>query len=475
MLQLLQRRKFHHESQIWEVMAKSQGSILYGGHSYQSASKALDAYIENFDRNLGSGSVADSKKLYLESLPEQRSLPADDDQQFWGEDRFAIWPLSRRIASDPDLVSLTTEDLVGLPSDGSLPLTHRVALQCRARSGHCRTPHSHGAQAPRYHRGSARTFQAEKFPWDAAGLGAILQNTPRAPRLADSLGEQRPAAPARPDYPRWLTSPDPDLDFSGITSVPELTYPSWLRECDLESDPWQVQRSGTAHCKLGNGNFAGRFGPGSRERDAGERMPFPLARFAHSGTEEVPGRCRAELFREEQIDDLIQKAERAFEALSQGPTVPEGNDGSPRTEEVLEANRSWDNPPVTFKSPVPVGNAEDCKSALIDRFIQSCDSFNSQEDRGRGSRLCGGNHPGPIEALKQMVFSLQTVQQSFAEEPVGEQEQDRRLPLEVGGVEQSSDFETAPGNKSLQRAFQHLKHLTKLVDGAGAEERGSSE
>ncbi|XP_075910295.1 uncharacterized protein LOC142906443 isoform X2 [Petromyzon marinus] len=36
-------------------------------------------------------------------------------------------------------------------------------------------------------------------------------------------------------YPRWLTSQKDKLDVSGITSIPELRYPAWLRDCDVDS------------------------------------------------------------------------------------------------------------------------------------------------------------------------------------------------------------------------------------------------
>ncbi|XP_032889280.1 lung adenoma susceptibility protein 2 isoform X4 [Amblyraja radiata] len=172
---------------------------------------------------------------------------------------------------------------------------------------------------------------------------------------------------------------------------------------------------------------------------------------------------------EEHIDLLIQKAEYVLDALSQQVRSQQENPGSPGTEEVLDADRSWDNPPITFKSPVPVGDSgEDCfdvSNPAQDNDIHH-GHFNTynQKNHPGSSGVSGRKHHGPVEALKQMLFSLQTVQQGFDEEPTEQQEE---IPENFTSQTQSLDFEEAPGSKSLQRALSHLKHLKGLVDDIG--------
>ncbi|GCC21632.1 hypothetical protein chiPu_0020107 [Chiloscyllium punctatum] len=129
--------------------------------------------------------------------------------------------------------------------------------------------------------------------------------------------------------------------------------------------------------------------------------------------------------RGEHLDLLIQKAERFHEVLSQHVSNPAQNQGSPGTEDILEAERSWDNPPVTFKSPVPVGNSEEeffeaSNPTLTDDSCQDPLNTGHQRNHSGSSGISGGKHHGPVEALKQMLFSLQTVQQSFDHEDAEE-------------------------------------------------------
>ncbi|MGH0174998.1 UNVERIFIED_CONTAM: hypothetical protein FKN15_000721 [Acipenser sinensis] len=92
---------------------------------------------------------------------------------------------------------------------------------------------------------------------------------------------------------------------------------------------------------------------------------------------------------DDKIELLILKAEKALSspALGLGRSVREH--GSPQTEEVLEADRSWDNPPAV-----------------------TCSSGYSSS-----------KHHGPVEALKQMLFSLQSVEQRFSQEQIDQHEE----------------------------------------------------
>nr|KAF6470823.1 lung adenoma susceptibility protein 2 [Molossus molossus] len=166
----------------------------------------------------------------------------------------------------------------------------------------------------------------------------------------------------------------------------------------------------------------------------------------------------------DKIELLILKAKRNLEDCTKELPKSMKQDDSPCSLDKLEAERSWENIPVTFKSPVPV-NSDDspqeasgakCAKGFLEDFLsndnQSC-------------TLSGGKHHGPVEALKQMLFNLQAVQESFNQnkttEPKGEIQQ----------VSEDDDFSKlqwkesmAPITRSLQKALHHLSRLRDLVD-----------
>ncbi|XP_067840814.1 lung adenoma susceptibility protein 2 [Heptranchias perlo] len=521
-----------------------RSSILYGGRTYQSASEALEAYIDNFEKRLPSPARA-ANKLYLGSSSKQFSTSPCSKREVFKERHpfkdldFPSRPLRRRIASDPDLASLTTDDLLGMPPDGSLPLTRSSVLRCLTQTDQHlgshfdhrypytstkHTPKSSPEYSEDWHRNSFALL-CEKTGYSqfnrTAGLKpsrvSHLGTSPRekdkymTPSIPSSLpaedcrfGKHRFDSNSWQNYPRWLTSQKSELGVSGITSIPELKYPCWLQDCDLESDSCGQKAlnqreyplstrfeteltdsrlySGTARYRPKNKQFANYLESADRTfqkhtergvRSTLRSTPLHATRFAHCNTEEVEDSHCSKPFRDDHIDLLIQKAEKVLEAFSQRMTSPQQNYGSPGTEEVLEADRSWDNPPVMFKSPVPVGNSgEDCfeasHPALIDDSLQDSLNTGHQRNRPGSTGISGGKHHGPVEALKQMLFSLQTVQQSFDDEHTEQHEEIRKIPENIMSQTHGLDFEGASGSKSLQRALNHLRHLKELVDDIGA-------
>ncbi|XP_041047762.1 lung adenoma susceptibility protein 2 isoform X1 [Carcharodon carcharias] len=524
---------------------KFHSSILYGGRTYQSASQALEAYIDNFEKKPLS-SMGGTNKLRLGSGSKLFTTSPHGKKEVFRERHsfkdlgFPSRPLRRRIASDPDLASLTTDDLLGMPPDGSLPLTRSSVLQCSTQTQQHLGSHFNHSSSYAFTKYAPKTSQeySEDLHHKRDDSFALLCGKAGYSPLNRTVGFKQsrfshletvsrekdkymtcsvpPSLPvddcrfgkyihdsiSQYNYPRWLTSQKSELDVSGITSIPELKYPGWLQDCDLGSDSCdQEELNGREYLlstQYGTGltdsrlySSSARYTPKHKhfakylERDSAfhkhtvcgisgtlRGTPLHTARFAHYNTEEVEDSHCSKSFRDEHIDLLIQKAEHALEMLSQHMTSPQQNHGSPGTEEVLEADRSWDNPPVTFKSPVPVGNSgEDCfeasNPAPIDSSHQDFLNTGHQRNPSGLSGISGGKHHGPVEALKQMLFSLQTVQQSFDDE-CAEEPEIRKISENIMSQTHGVDFEEAPGSRSLQRALNHLKHLKELVDDIGA-------
>ncbi|KAM7124904.1 lung adenoma susceptibility protein 2 isoform 6-T7 [Molossus nigricans] len=153
----------------------------------------------------------------------------------------------------------------------------------------------------------------------------------------------------------------------------------------------------------------------------------------------------------DKIELLILKAKRNLEDCTKELPKSMKQDDSPCSLDKLEAERSWENIPVTFKSPVPV-NSDDspqeasgakCAKGFLEDFLsndnQSC-------------TLSGGKHHGPVEALKQMLFNLQAVQESFNQnkttEPKGEIQQ----------VSEDDDFSKLQWKESMAPITRSLQN-----------------
>ncbi|XP_063816043.1 lung adenoma susceptibility protein 2 isoform X3 [Pseudophryne corroboree] len=155
-----------------------------------------------------------------------------------------------------------------------------------------------------------------------------------------------------------------------------------------------------------------------------------------------------------------QNLEQAVEVSKKDSSQLPHNNGSPRTEDVLEAERSWENIPYSFKSPVPVLDEENrapLKSSLVEDFLNDC-----AKKENKATTFSGGNHHGPVEALKHMLFNLQAFHQNFNQEKTPEK-MDEKVSTEVKTEIQLVDQETFPVNKSLKKALHHLSRLKELV------------
>ncbi|XP_007972154.3 lung adenoma susceptibility protein 2 isoform X3 [Chlorocebus sabaeus] len=171
----------------------------------------------------------------------------------------------------------------------------------------------------------------------------------------------------------------------------------------------------------------------------------------------------------DKIELLILKAKRNLEQCTEELPKSMKKDDSPCSLDKLEAERSWENIPVTFKSPIPV-NSDDspqqtsrAKSAtgVLEDFLnndnQSC-------------TLSGGKHHGPVEALKQMLFNLQAVQARFNQNKTTEPKEEIKQVSEDDFSKLQLKESMIPITRSLQKALHHLSRLRDLVDDTNGEQ-----
>ncbi|XP_016105059.1 lung adenoma susceptibility protein 2 homolog [Sinocyclocheilus grahami] len=187
---------------------------------------------------------------------------------------------------------------------------------------------------------------------------------------------------------------------------------------------------------------------------------------------------------DDKIASLTFRAEQMLNAPSFALCEPvKEHNSSGDTEDALDADRSWDNPPVTFKSPVRVGGADEPPAPGELQRSKSAASCSS----GYSSR----NHPGPVEALKHMLFLLQAVEHKISQSHTSGDTKTTAASAEhkISQSHASGDAKTTAASatqlerdtpeqvpqqeteetdlanvESLQRALQHLDRLKTLVD-----------
>ncbi|XP_026110095.1 lung adenoma susceptibility protein 2-like isoform X4 [Carassius auratus] len=454
--------------------------IKYRDRHYISASEALDAYITDFQRSLRDAETTTGK---LE-LPKERTKPRPRNRDVLKtsltdeELVFLNIPVRNR---DSDRLSMTTDDLLVLPNDGSLPVTRTSALLSRSGS------FPMGLSFNSSSRSHSRSIMSHKHSVQRPVTAASRKPRPVDDLLTDSLQSQCQAPP--PDIPpanrtlpprsrhlpRWMTSQKSEMDFSGMSSVPELKYPEWLRQCEGSSEGQQSDRplphrvpswvgeleesSGDSGGQRGvKGHAGGPYGSQSigqsSLRDLRLQFEQKLQAAKRRPIHEGP------LFKDDKTAPLIFRAEQMLNSPSFSLCEPlKELNSSGDTEDALDADRSWDNPPVTFKPPVPVGGADEPPAPEELQRSKSAASCSS----GYSSR----KHPGPVEALKHMLFRLQAVEHKISQSHASS---DAKTPassaahLERDAPEPQTEEADLGNVESLQRALHHLDRLKTLVD-----------
>ncbi|XP_026570886.1 lung adenoma susceptibility protein 2 [Pseudonaja textilis] len=461
----------------------SHGSVQYKDKLYSSASQALEAYIKDFDLNLSSPDVRPGKIEILWRASENfRS--SKDDFETKSENAKQHRRLGRRIVYEPDIVSLTTDDLLALPADGSLSFrisrslaqrsnVNRRSWTTSASCSHPWTSSFHDKEKEdslknsllpsSYHEAGRKKGTRYKFPKHHSVLPGNDQLANRETML-------------HKNYPRWLTSHKTELSISDLSSIPESKYPIWLKNHNLLLDSSNENSTQTSHLFLQDNQELMEFQNIKRhndmlslkhECDTQSNCPkdSPSACFLLQGLRE---------HKDPLIDDtekLIQKARRALEPSAEQSTSLLKNDGSPCTVDILEAERVWDNVPIGLKSPVPISCVEENsppnpKASMVNNFLEDCLQNGQQE-----STFSGGNHHGPVEALKLMLFNLQAVQHSFHKNKSDRSKEESPKVSSEDEDFKLTDCDMIPVAQSLQRALHHLARLKGLVnDTSGREE-----
>ncbi|KAL7989132.1 hypothetical protein Chor_008051 [Crotalus horridus] len=515
----------------------SHSSVHYKDKLYSSASQALEAYIKDFNLSLSSPDVRPGKIEILPRAPENFKSSKDDFEPKC-ENVKQHTRLRKRIVYEPDIVSLTTDDLLAFPADGSLSFKISRSL----------------AQRGNVNRRSRRTSASCSHHWTSSSNDKEKEDSLKYSLLPSSYREASRKKGTQykfhrhdsllpgndqlanretvfhKNYPRWLTNHKTELSISDISSIPESKYPIWLKNHNLLLDSSNENSTQTSHLEsehlsLQNNEELMEFqyfnrlsSPEcSRHNDVGSlkhecdtqtncQKDCPSACFLLQGLREQ---------KDPFIDDtekLIQKARRALEPLVEESTSLLKNDGSPCTMDILEAERLWDNVPIGLwvgleeigklslmgsmesesdlgdkkdpgdpnfyismyrKSPVPISYMEENsppnpRASMVNNFLEDCLQNGQQENT-----FSGGNHHGPVEALKLMLFNLQAVQHSFHKNKSDRPNEESPKVSSKDEDFKLGDCDMIPVARSLQRALHHLSRLKGLVDDTNDKEEST--
>ncbi|KAF6087465.1 lung adenoma susceptibility protein 2 [Phyllostomus discolor] len=352
--------------------SSSDGSFQYKDKLYSSASQALQAYIDDFDLSQMCPGVTTGKmNIYKCSanVPEFSSYVYKPNNAFENFDhRKGSLSSRRRTTNDIDSISLTTDDLLKLPADGSFPFTcvgpgHRGSKKTKrgvGRLGSSDTEKSQHFQEPSTAMSEDNLANRNVNGKQSRRLKnlKLVNNTNKCipgPSLSSSKKSSLKDSSEHnleKNYPRWLTGQKSDLNVSGITSIPDFKYPVWLHNQDLLPDT-QSQR---IHKIFKEEQCSPRH---SYQAQRTSRLTSKLGCFEYPfEPSNISDFLSGDKGLGDKIELLILKAKRNLEHCTEDLPKPMKQDDSPCSLDKLEAERSWENIPVTFKSPVPVDSEE---------------------------------------------------------------------------------------------------------------------
>ncbi|KAH0627833.1 hypothetical protein JD844_008318 [Phrynosoma platyrhinos] len=461
----------------------SHSSIQYKDKFYRSASQALEAYIEDFDRSFASPDLRPGKICITQRTPKdfrssKDSFKHKDENLKQCTTLSSVTPhLRRKAAYELDMLSLTTDDLLAFPADGSASFIQSSVLRPVAPGSNLNRNSRSASVSCFPHRTSSFAHKEElnltENPVSSvqADSNRKLHKKHKFYKYHSRLSEKDPPIKQDPkfvshkNYPRWLTSQKSDLSISGISSIPDYKYPAWLKSHNLLSD------SSSERCTLPHAEENDPTYLQDRKKLIWSQIQDRPNVIGNSNVLDME--YKHDVKKDCQYDtpnvcftsqDLKKHMHLFKETSTEELTSVLKNDGSPCTVDVLEGERSWDNGPLGLKSPVPVcyeeeNSLQSPKANIVNGFLEDCLKNSSQE-----STFSGGNHHGPVEALKLMLFNLQAVQHSFNQnKTVGQNEEFKKTS--EGDVEFNlCDHDTIPVRQSLQRALHHLSRLKGLVE-----------
>ncbi|XP_012507180.1 PREDICTED: lung adenoma susceptibility protein 2 [Propithecus coquereli] len=240
----------------------SDGSFHFRNKLYRSASQALQAYIDDFDlsqiypgagtRKINIDEDSTDMPHFSNDIYKPNNAFENPDHKKHSNSLFC----RRQTINDIDSISLTTDDLLKLPADGSFSFTYigpghqmsKKKKKCIGRLGSLDIEKNSNFQEPSIPMGKDNLVTPAVSTNINGKQCGRLKNPKHMNRTNKCVSESSLSFPKKSsfkdnsehshgkNYPRWLTSQKSDLNVSGITSIPDFKYPVWLHNQDLLPD-----------------------------------------------------------------------------------------------------------------------------------------------------------------------------------------------------------------------------------------------
>ncbi|XP_029372087.1 lung adenoma susceptibility protein 2 isoform X1 [Echeneis naucrates] len=491
-------------------------SFRYRNKEYESASAALEAYIADFEK-ISQNSCPFIGKLVqpdnLLSTPSRTRVGTLRNRDVLKESLtereldFLDLPVSSlHHASNRDRLSMTTDELLSIPHDGSMPVTHTSAFiqgllsQSASSRQHCSfsTPGHKICTGLSRSNMSRQNHQHPHLGWgpgsDSGRPGADTTKTLDDICSVSSFKSGRRAAGSEWTEPSSLrfcpdqfTSSKADMEHSGMSDMPDLKYDSnveaWIQCCDrskvykLSDDHASRTKAPSWIAELEDDDSIKTCSQVNSQQTLGD-LKLQFAEQILLLVEKKSSDIKDTMLRDNRIESLIQKADQVLNSLSlrceRADSLSGSSETSTSNKQKQSSVRPMDTEELLLTSPshypsftlrdsaaAAAGASTEPQSESRDQVVQNlncCSHANSMEKQ-----------PGPVEALKQMLFRLQAVevklqgQQHVASVATADWRQAEETPMEQK-TESEVELENYSGGPSLHRALHHLNRLKLLVE-----------
>lgn len=449
-------------------------SVTYNHREYESASAALDAYIADFDRSrcgnaaLGMGLVLPTSSFNRTSLSTLRNRDVLRERLSERELDFLSLPVSSlRHRSNRDRISMTTDELLNLPNDGTEPITHTSA-------------YLHGLISKSRASQPIRTLRCSRCG-DLHQDTLFISTMKTDPRSALSV--------PHPDWlysrdqssmhlPHWLSSNKAAVDCSDIHSLPDLPYPPWIQHCSAGQSEKGYEHGQSQHTNIEEFPASAPSWVNDLDDDQPEDSEVALRSLRlqlaeHISTLTAETSTVHSLYRDQKMDALIQKADRVLDSLQNSakgsPQPPVSPD---RTEELLLQDLEPSVSPTAqdrLLSPDATASSQPGPIEAVKQILFRLQAVERELQR-RQNHQQGALHPrhtGHQGALQERLMRHQNHQQGVLQ-VVTEDVQWGSLQEKVKEQEELTDSAQSPdpdcGGPSLERAMHHLSRLKLLVE-----------
>uniref|UniRef100_A0A096M8L6 Lung adenoma susceptibility protein 2 n=1 Tax=Poecilia formosa TaxID=48698 RepID=A0A096M8L6_POEFO len=497
-------RSGHLRSGLQPAGRSASATFRFRDQDFESASAALDAYIADFDRSCQQCRSLTASLVLPRSQPANHRTARNRDVlrerlTDWELDFLSLPVSSLHHRQNRDRVSMTTEELLSIPCDGSLPVTHTSAfirgILCRSQGSEpvpscarSRLGSSHVAHQHRHLDPEPPDQNQNRFPARTSRSRGKLQ-TDRLSQSADIPASAHRAADLH--LPHWLTSNKSVLGCSEVSSLPDLTYPSWVLRA-AEPPPWEERGDAPPGAARGRA-------PSwvlDLEKD-GELKAAPAQLRGRS-------KCVVQAEGEQTLRELrLQLAEHISALTAEGngsgglaapfrvnrrETInirnpdecndkfePVGGDGVCCSTCCVNDSGGNQNKLASLASVSPVGTEDllrssplRCSSSSLTSGATELESDQTLLDEEALSSGYHGNdtctQPGPVEAMKQMLFRLQAVEAELQRQRIDANGQ--KTP-EKQEADVDPELQSFPGSPSLKRVGLYLNRLKMLVEDPG--------